>query len=47
MSKANKRAGRIQKVPASTFYVEEIIGNVIPMEDVKLWRFWSKREVIK
>ena len=47
ISKANKRARRTQEVPASTFYVEEIIDRVIPMDDVKLWCFWSTREVIK
>ncbi|KAL1023773.1 hypothetical protein UPYG_G00045940 [Umbra pygmaea] len=42
LHRANKKAG--QKVPASTFYVEEVNGNVIPMEDVRLWHFWSKTE---
>lgn len=44
LHRANKRAGRTQEVPASTFYVEEIIDRVIPMDDVELWRFWSTRE---
>ncbi|KAM9398503.1 LOW QUALITY PROTEIN: putative E3 ubiquitin-protein ligase HERC6 [Salvelinus alpinus] len=44
LHRANKRAGRTHEVPASTFYVEEINGSVILLEDVKLWRFWSTRE---
>ncbi|CAB1327289.1 unnamed protein product [Coregonus sp. 'balchen'] len=44
LHRANKRAGRIQKVPASAFYVEEIIGSVIAVEDLKLWHFWSTRK---
>ncbi|XP_031684171.1 probable E3 ubiquitin-protein ligase HERC6 isoform X2 [Oncorhynchus kisutch] len=44
LHRANKRSRRTQEVPTSTFYVEEIIDRVIPMDDVKLWRFWSRRE---
>ncbi|XP_053176238.1 probable E3 ubiquitin-protein ligase HERC6 [Scomber japonicus] len=40
--KANK-AGKSYKVPLSTFYVEEIGGNV-PVEDVGLWIGFSKME---
>ncbi|XP_008284917.1 probable E3 ubiquitin-protein ligase HERC6 [Stegastes partitus] len=41
--KANK-VGKSYKVPLSTFYVEEIIGNVQPYLDVTLWRQLSKVE---
>eukprot|EP00063_Salmo_salar_P090200 XP_014065035.1 PREDICTED: E3 ISG15--protein ligase HERC5-like [Salmo salar] len=44
LHRANKRAGRTQEVPASTFYVDEINESVILLEDVKLWHFWSTRE---
>ncbi|XP_071352005.1 probable E3 ubiquitin-protein ligase HERC6 [Trachinotus anak] len=40
--KANK-AGRSYKVPLSTFYVEEISGNVQPVQDVTFW--WEFSEV--
>ncbi|XP_078023256.1 putative E3 ubiquitin-protein ligase HERC6 isoform X1 [Epinephelus lanceolatus] len=40
--KANK-AGKSYKVPLSTFYVEEISGNV-PITDVALWWRFSKME---
>ncbi|XP_029923261.1 probable E3 ubiquitin-protein ligase HERC6 [Myripristis murdjan] len=41
--KANK-ARNSQKVPLSTFYVDEIIGSVEPFEDVTLWHQFSKLE---
>uniref|UniRef100_A0A3Q1F320 Probable E3 ubiquitin-protein ligase HERC6 n=1 Tax=Acanthochromis polyacanthus TaxID=80966 RepID=A0A3Q1F320_9TELE len=41
--KANK-AGKSYKVPLSTFYVEEIVGNVQPLFDVTLWRQLSSVE---
>ncbi|XP_047449633.1 probable E3 ubiquitin-protein ligase HERC4 isoform X2 [Mugil cephalus] len=41
--KANK-TGKSYKVPLSTFYVEEISGNVQPVEDVSLWKAFSKIE---
>ncbi|XP_022604120.1 E3 ISG15--protein ligase HERC5-like [Seriola dumerili] len=41
--KANK-AGKSYKVPLSTFYVEEINGNVLPIQDVTLWWEFSKVE---
>lgn len=41
--KANK-AGKSYKVPLSTFYVEEIIGAVDPVNDVSLWVMLSKVE---
>ncbi|XP_029622144.1 probable E3 ubiquitin-protein ligase HERC6 isoform X1 [Salmo trutta] len=44
LHRANKRSGRTQEVPASTFYVDEINESVILLEDVKLWHFWSTRE---
>ncbi|XP_010886649.4 probable E3 ubiquitin-protein ligase HERC6 isoform X2 [Esox lucius] len=44
LHKASKKAGKTQNIPASAFYVEEIVRNVVPVEDVKLWHFWSTRE---
>ncbi|XP_074535239.1 putative E3 ubiquitin-protein ligase HERC4 [Halichoeres trimaculatus] len=41
--KANK-VGKSYKVPLSTFYVEEINGNVEPVTDVTLWARFSKEE---
>ncbi|XP_026171578.1 probable E3 ubiquitin-protein ligase HERC6 isoform X2 [Mastacembelus armatus] len=41
--KANK-TGKSYKVPLSTFYVEEIVGNVQPFEDVTFWWRFSKVE---
>lgn len=40
--KANK-TGKSYKVPLSTFYVEEIIGNVQPVVDITLW--WERSKV--
>ncbi|KAM4627974.1 putative E3 ubiquitin-protein ligase HERC4 isoform 2-T2 [Polymixia lowei] len=42
--KANNKAGKSQKVPLSTFYVDEVIGSVQPFVDVTLWRECSKLE---
>ncbi|KAF0030522.1 hypothetical protein F2P81_017253 [Scophthalmus maximus] len=41
--KANK-AGKQHKVPLSTFYVEEIKGNVQPFHDVALWMQFMNTE---
>ncbi|XP_030007491.1 probable E3 ubiquitin-protein ligase HERC6 [Sphaeramia orbicularis] len=41
--KVNK-SGKSYKVPLSTFYVEEIIANIVPLEDVSLWVLFSKNE---
>ncbi|KAJ8000717.1 hypothetical protein DPEC_G00183250 [Dallia pectoralis] len=44
LHRANKKAGKTQNIPASTFYIDEIARHVVPFEDVKLWHFWSTRE---
>ncbi|KAM4627528.1 putative E3 ubiquitin-protein ligase HERC4 [Polymixia lowei] len=41
---ANK-AGKSQKVPLSTFYVDEIVGSVHPYVDVRLWHTFSKSKL--
>lgn len=42
--RANKRAGESQRLPISTFYVDEVANHVNLHFDLLAWRHWSKKE---